>query len=117
MLTDERIQAMPNHEYYWQASGREEQADLRRELRALALTPSHLLPLYTIGDYEKARKGQSVPIEQPKPVLPGSIQITDNRTMSQYIRDTELAPAPALTISQYLEGIGDPAPLYMYCPK
>jgi hypothetical protein len=111
MLSDAQIERIPNHQVYWEVSGREAEARTQKELQALAIMPRDSLPLFSIGDYEKARKGEAVPIEQPKPIPIGARQITDNRTMSQYIRHTEPAPAPALMISEYLRQVGDASPL------
>jgi hypothetical protein len=116
MLTDEQIGRMNSHDQYWSASNREAQTQVRQELRALAATPSQMLPFFSIEDYEKYQKGQPVPLEQPKPlpIMVGG-KVTDNRSLSQYIAGTKPFPPSALTISQYLEAMGDPAPLYMFC--
>ena len=114
MLTQKQIERMPSHARYWEVSEREEKIQTQRELQALALTPSHMLPFFSISDYEAARKGESVPIEQQSEPIPfGFWQIVDNRSISEYLQAGKHTPINR-TISQYLEGVNDAAPLYMF---
>ena len=118
MLTQEQIERMDSFERYWQA--REAQA--QRELQALALTPSHMLPFHTVEDFEKARKGEPVTPEEPKRVPIGWMQITDGRSIGQYIADGEpislpSPPAPRLSevslVSEYMARVDDTVPMYL----
>jgi hypothetical protein len=122
MLTQEQIERIPSYARYWEDSDREAQAQARYRLLSLALTPSHMLPYFSITDYEKAQRGQSVPIEQPKPIPISSRQITDNRSLGQYIRDGEpisfpSPPAPRLSevslVSEYMARVDDTVPMYL----
>ena len=127
MLTQEQIERMPDDANYWELSDRE--AEIRAQMELQVLTPRHRLPYFSITDYEKARKGELVPMEQPKPVPLGFWQSVDNRIMSEYLRDVEPSlppspPAPRLgevplisdymarlgetTIPMYLRGVGSP---------
>lgn len=111
-LSDEQIARMGSLERYWPIAQKEVEETHANNIRALANAPRHSLPFFSISDYEKAKKGIIVPIEEPRPTPIGFIQRTDNRSINQYMSN-EPASSPALTISQYLEGIGDPIPLYM----
>jgi hypothetical protein len=115
MLTQEQIERM-NDSQYLRASQIEAEADAQKQLQALSLTPRHMLPFFSISDYEKARRGEPVTLEQPRPIPVGFVQTTDDRSMSQYLQDVEPAEplARPLTISKFLEARGDPAPLYMF---
>jgi hypothetical protein len=115
-MLQEQIERLPGFERYWEVSERDAQARARRELSDLTRTPRHMLPFFSISDYEKARRGELVTLEQPRPIPVGFVQTTDDRSMSQYLQDVEPAEplARPLTISKFLEARGDPAPLYMF---
>ena len=122
MLTQEQIERIPSEQRYWDVSDREAEVQARRELQALTLTPSHMLPFFSISDYEAARRGELVPIEQPKPIPIGFWQIVDNRSMSEYLRDGEpislpSPPAPQLSevslVSDYMARVDDTVPMYL----
>jgi hypothetical protein len=108
-LRDEIISKMANLEQYYRISQQEAEAELRRALRTGL--PRDSMPFFSIGDYEKAQKGITVPIEQPRAIPLNFAEPTDNRSINQYMQN-EAPPSPDLTISQYLQGVGDPIPLY-----
>ena len=129
MLTQEQIERIPSHERYWKVSDMEAQAQARRELSGLALTPSQMLPFFSISDYEAARRGESVPIEQPKPIpiieltnIGGFWRSVDDRSMSEYLRDGESIRPPSplarplgevSLISDYMARVDDTIPMYL----
>ena len=64
------------------------------------------LPLASIKDYLKMERGETVMAEQPRPVRPGPVQRTDNRTLSQYLNTTPEHGSPRITIVEYLRQVG-----------
>jgi hypothetical protein len=111
-LSDEQIARLEGHAQYFLLRNQEER-EQNRIAWASAHMPSQLIPYFSIKDYEKARRGQSVPIE-PRPSVPlPKRHITDNRSLSQYLADVKRVSSPSSpnSIKDYLEQVGEPSPL------
>jgi len=110
-------------EQYWTAAVREETARQANALRVAQTPHSNSYPYFSINDYLRAKRGEPVPIDHQPPSVPFAEVIewlqlpVDDRRLNEYIQSSEPALSPGLTISQYLQGVGDPAPLYMFAHK